>query len=389
MTLFLQIVAGFFVALILVGALAFWFIRRKIRKFTQNFGGIIEKALEQAMSGSMVPPFRMHLKLHESDDDEDSPFHHIDDVERLSEQFDGLGFERVADFDVTNMPLGIRGWIHAEHRLFAIVYDHPVGGAICDVSRRYTDMASWTASNSKYDGMNMPPGAHAVFLPESSVEELMQRVLEESPVNNIMPADREKFAYVVEAAYARTMNWNIERGGPTEQEIRRMAEINGDEATDEFVDQVQSAWKRAISEFLSEKALQLWKKDQSLTDAQFDRIQHRLTVIHNRIQPEQMMMAVFPDFELADANMDDEDSDAETRRQARIFEKLKALLRREPVPKAFEKLLQVAGQSEAWALQGSIAKPIQCDIWLRPDDDDVDEEDEEFDTSEYDDEISL
>ena len=382
MMLFLKIVAGFVVAIILVGLIVYFWIRRKLK----GFGGKIVKQmmeqLELASMGGPVPPFRLHLKT--VNEEEDIGFARIDDVERLTAEFLEAGFEIICDFQTVEIPLAMRAFRHGELNVYGVIYDHPIAGVFCDVTRRYRDQTSWTASSSQHHGMDPAPGSHPTFMPDSTVEKLLNKLIDDSPVNDILPATREDFVVRFESAYAREMNFRIERGGPTVQEIQRIAEINGQECDQQQIDAVQKQWKMAISDFLSEKAIAMWKKEQEIPAPVFARMKEQLIAIHNRFLPEQLMELVFPDF---DVEVDDEDFDEDAQRQRALFDKLSNWMRSSTAAEAFQKLLNAAGVASEWQHQGSAAKPVPAEIWLRPLD--ADDDEQEHDDTEYDEELEV
>jgi hypothetical protein len=59
----------------------------------------------------------------------------------------------------------------------------------------------------------------------------------------------QEFVGRFERAYAQIMDWHIARGGPTEAEIRRIAERSGKPCTDELVELIRGQWAAAIEIF--------------------------------------------------------------------------------------------------------------------------------------------
>ena len=384
MTLFLQIVAGFVVAIILVGLAVYFWIRRKLKGFGGKLIQQLAEQIEQAAMGGAVPPFRLHLR---TVSDGQVEFNNDEDVRTLTEEFLAAGFETICDFETVEIPLPLRAFRHVQHNAYGVIYDHPVAGVFCDVTRRYKDRRSWTVSSSSPHGMDPIPGSHPTFLPGAAVEELLNHLLEASPVNEMEEATREDFVVRFESAYAREMNYRIERQGPTEQEIRRIAEMNGQECDQQQIDAVQKQWKSAISEFLSEKAVAMWKKEQDVPPPVFARLQPQLVAIHDRMLPDELMNLVFEDFDLDDIE-DEELDDTTTRRMRTVWNQLQDWLRSNSFAEAFVQLLKTSGQSSKWQHQGSVSRPIPAEIWLRPSEDEEDQEDE-HDDSEYDEELEV
>ncbi|MFO0999816.1 MAG: hypothetical protein U0936_05745 [Planctomycetaceae bacterium] len=167
------------------------------------------------------------------------------------------------------------------------------------------------------------------------------------------------------------MNWRIERGGATEQEIRRVCEKNGQDCTAEQVEQIQGLWKSAIGEFLSEQLLLAWRKDSGMPAREYDRIAHRLVVVHKRLTPAQVLEASRSDFDGDDAD-DEEDQN---------LDKVKAWCSSESTISAFRKLIKQKGTETHWTLICELKKPLVAEIWERAEEEhsenDFDDDDED------------
>ena len=385
MALFLKIVAAFFVAICIFVVALIWFVKVKLRSFA---GDLMKQVM--AAATPTVPPFRMKIRPVDSEDIEWS---NETELNRLSEEFEVAGFEQISDYQTDDAPVALRAFYHPEQNSYGVIYEHPAAGYWCDVTRRYTDESSWTITSTKEHGMDSPPSSRVVFMPQEPIAVLFEKLLEVSPVNNIEPCSAEGFQKRFETGYAKEMNWQIDRGGPTEQEIRRIAEINGQECDQQMVDTIQEQWKSAIADFLSERVIQMWKKENPDSADERAGIQHRVTVVHNRSTSQQLMNAVFPDFcmddldelDADDFDLDDPDDRQEfeqLERRKALMQQLKMDLRAGSVRSAFEKLLTSAGVADQWKKLGEVARPINSDLWLQPefidDDDDEDSEDDEF-----------
>ncbi len=352
MLTFLKLVAAFLVALVVLIAAIIFFVRWKVRKFLKN---MMEAVETQASSG--VPPFR--IKLEPQDDDDEVEWFHEDDVKTQLQQFESSGFTLLGDYAVEGLPLKVRGFQHQDHNVYGVIYDHVAAGVWSDVVRRYEDESSWTVSSAKEHGMDAAPWHTPCFLPGQPVNELLNRLVESSPATGIQTTGADKFVSRFEAAYKREMNWRIERGGATEQEIRRVCEKNGQDCTAEQVEQIQGLWKSAIGEFLSEQLLRVWRKDSGMPAREFDRIADRLVVIHKRLTPAQVLEASRSDFDGDD--IDDEDDQA--------LGKVKAWCSSESPIFAFQRLIKEKGTETHWTLICELKKPLVAEIWERAEED--------------------
>ncbi|MEW4566079.1 hypothetical protein AB1K70_26415 [Bremerella sp. JC770] len=390
MELFLQIVGGAFVALVLFVAIAYFLIRWKLRSWLKSLGALIA----QGLAGS-VPPFRVKLTKRSSlEDPEDEwvPDEHVQQFESLKEQFEKLGFTKLEEFYIEEIVTPMCVLLDRDQSTMGVVYSHPAIGVWCDVVRRYQDGTGWTFGSTKYHGMDIPPFATQKFFPEESVEQIVTRFREEAPTADMVAITKEDFPAYFEKAYAREMDWRIERGGTTEEEIRRIAEINGDECTDETVRQVQLQWRTAIHEFLSDRALKRYRKQAELNSFEWDHLQSYGVVIHERMQAEQLLQVYdedyYPDINLEDeADEDDDEYSNELREQRekwnqRISE-LSAALSHGTPQQVFRDMLELKNGSDSqrtkWEFKSSLTEPVVADIWTRTyedsDEENWDEED--------------
>ena len=364
MLTFLKLVAAFLVALVVLIAAIIFFVRWKVRKFLKN----MMEAVETQASGG-VPPFR--IKLEPQDDEDEVEWFHDDDVKTQLQQFESSGFTLLGDYDVEGLPLKVRGFQHQDHNVYGVIYDHVAAGVWSDVVRRYEDESSWTVSSTKEHGMDAAPWHTPCFLPGQPVNELLNRLLESSPATGIQTTGADKFVSRFEAAYKREMNWRIERGGATEQEIRRICEKNGQVCTAEQVEQIQGLWKSAIGEFLSEQLLRTWRKDSGMPAREYNRIADRLVVIHKRLTPAQVLEAFRSDF-------DGDDSDEE---DDQVLNKVKAWCSTESPISAFRSLIKEKGTETHWTLICELKKPLVAEIWERAEEErsenDFDDDDED------------
>jgi hypothetical protein len=362
---FLKLVAAFIVAIVVLVVAVILFIRWKLRRFLKK---VIEAAGSQGSSA--VPPFR--IKLEPRGIDEETEWFHENDVKKQMQQFESSGFNPLGDFDVEGLPLQIRGYQHQDHQVYGVIYDHATAGVWSDVARRYSDETSWTVSSAKEHGMDAAPWHTPCFLQGQSVKELLCQLLESSPADGIQSAGADKFVSRFEAAYKREMNWRIERGGATEDEIRRICQKNGQDCTAEQVEQIQGLWKTAIGEFLSEQILIGWRKESRISSLEYDRISDRLVVIHKRLTPQQVLEASRCDSDDEDQDLDDEEDQMLTR--------IKAWCSAESSISAFQKLIEQKRAGARWKRIWDLKKPLVAEIWERiePDrhDKDLDDDDD-------------
>ncbi len=387
MELFLQIVGGVFVAMILFVVVVFLLIRWKLRSWIKSLGDMIAEGL---VGG--VPPFRVKLtKRSELDDPEEQwvQDEYVSQFEQYTEALESLGFTRLDDYMIEEVAMPVRMLVDSDQTTIGVVYCHPVVGVWSDVVRRYTNGTSWTFSSTKYHGMDIPPYATHKFFPDDSVEQMVNQFREQAPATDLVTFTKEELPSYFEKAYAKEMDWRIERGGVTEEEVRRIAEMNGDECTDETVRQIQLQWRTAIHHFLSERALKRYRKQADLNSFEWDHLQSYGVVVHERMQAEQLLQVIdedyYPDISHVcedDSDWDEDDAEEREQRQAwnRRIDELNDALHRGTPQQVFRDMIQLQNGSTSppskWEFKTSVTEPVAADIWTRTYVEDEDDEDD-------------
>ncbi|MEL6104990.1 MAG: hypothetical protein AAFU85_03085 [Planctomycetota bacterium] len=380
MMFFLQLVGAMLLALIILVIAVYLYVRYKIRKFikdiAEGFGEL----------SATVPPFRIKLTSREQaedelrdamgdDDEEEEFFMDEDSVEKHSKSFVGLGFRPISDFN-TDTVLNLRVLVHDQNSTFAVIYDHYSAGVWCDLYRGYRDGASWTYSSAKDPGMDIMPGHTQRFFPDVEVEEIAKQFWAQAPSDGIEIVADAEFARYFEKKYAEGMNWKIQRGGPTEEEIRRVAELSGDECTEEAIRSTQEQWATEISGFLGDLAIKQFNKQNDVSKQDAADREFRVFAVHERMPTQELLESIHQDFYLdMDEDLeDDEEEDPDTIKWRREFDRVSAVRESKTVIETFHAVLEESGKRDTYECLGAVSKPVEAEIWLRP----YDEEDEEF-----------
>ncbi|MHC2066624.1 hypothetical protein ACYFX5_04055 [Bremerella sp. T1] len=375
MWLFLQIVAGVFVAFMLTIFCAYLFIRWKLRGLAKS----LMEAISAGLHGG-VPPFRVKLmKRSDMDGDPDAAdeVDWISDDERpafeqLTQELQAVGFRMVEDYYIPELATAMRVLRDDDQVTRGIVYFHPIIGVWCEVGRKYEDDTGWSYSRVRAPGMDTPPFTVQKYFPDLTVEELVSKFREEAPREGAVVIHEENFPAIFEKAYAKEMDWHAERGGLSVKEIRRIAEINEDDCTEEGIRQVQLQWRTAITQFYSERALKRYRKQAELNSFQWEHLQGYGVVIHERMGAEELLQIYdeeyYPDV-LGDPTDDEEAKEIRAQRSEwnqRISDLEDALTRGKP-QQVFRDMVQLGNGStgQIWEFQTSVAEPVEADIWTR------------------------
>lgn len=264
-----------FFLLLLVGGyfgLKFWFRWKfgKILDQLKDFGG--------AMAPDMVPPMR--LNFHREDDlnwaDEEA-------LKRDTAFLLAEGFQQVGNFEGEETPVSMRAFVHTEKHILAAIQSVYGMRQWTDLVTRFADGTSWTFANLADHGMDCPPWRTAHFLPDLSIPDLLERCLADRPQGKAMlPASTADFPQVVSDAYAREMDWRMERGGVTVEEIERTLTKDNQTAEPQTIRMIQFGWRQVISEFLDDRYQQKFLEDGSISASEWEEVRDRVLVIHDR-----------------------------------------------------------------------------------------------------------
>jgi hypothetical protein len=159
------------------------------------------------------------------------------------------GFRDVGSWLVKEMNLPIRALAQPNEQVYAVAYDQirPTIPPFLDLVTRYEDGTSITYNNTTHTAgtvLDKPPGHEKVNAPGADPVTLYHRMLGERPRKPMLAARAQDFKARFEQAYADEMRWRAGRGGPTKDEIRRVAAASGRTVTDAEVDRAQQALKR-------------------------------------------------------------------------------------------------------------------------------------------------
>jgi hypothetical protein len=201
----------------------------------------IGKNLLQALGGTTKTPDR--ITLVKTDDLE---FSDEATIQKSVSHFQQLGFQDVGKFEIPEMTgVKLQAFCHEKHAVYGVIYEHERAGIWTDLVCRVKNGDSWhkltyNNSTSKLMGtMDKPPGSVSVKDAGAPIAKLLQRLIAERPQGELWSISAAQFTGFFEQAYADEMAWRKSRGGPTEQEIKRVANATGREFTDEQVQTVR------------------------------------------------------------------------------------------------------------------------------------------------------
>ena len=152
-------------------------------------------------------------------------------------------FSKLGEYQIFEMPdVTLAAFFSTRHSALAILYEHPTAGIWVDVCAEYESGESLTVSGAPTGGaLDHMPGHEKVFARGASVAGLVEKVLKLRKAEPCRALTAESFPQVFQDRYAEEMRWRALRGGPTTEEIRRVAEDSGVELTEGDIESVRDS----------------------------------------------------------------------------------------------------------------------------------------------------
>lgn len=375
MATFLQIVGavvlgliGLFVLLILLG---YFVLRRKMSQMGESFTGLVEAA--EAISQT-VPPFRVTLE----------PASHREWVEKekaeaICEVLDSRGCTRIGRFTSVPPTVLMEAWHLPEHSLFVTLYEHPVGGLWIEAGCEFEDDTLFSYSNGPNHRMGNPPWTTCEFRTGTPVDELLDAVIAERPDKPVRPTSAESFPARFEAAWSRDMDWRIEQGGPSEEEILATIETGLAQETDseeaaiqalsvasemEMVQQIRSLWRERINDLREVQLRESYIVASEVTALEWDRIRDRVIFIHDELTAEDL--AEHMEQYLYEDIGPDEEFDYDDDQYEEVRGSLAQQMESDSARTVFAESVARQATSKRHEKIGTTTDPVEADVWLAP-----------------------
>lgn len=302
---FLQMVAAVFVAFIVLVVVGYFWIRWKLRGLTEKWTDGMEKMLKHMQSAGAgllyVPP--MTIELTPAGDDDIT---NKQDFEFATMEVQNLGFHRGGLFRLGEIGAICRALFHPDRKLDAVVCEHPLIGVWVEFCAQFPDGTSMTYLNSKQtSGLDHPPGRDNRNFPDEQVANVWERFRRALIDRSLPNVTADSFQQRYEEAYDREMEWRMERGGVTEDEVRRCVEMAGGEFSEDHCRMVQQTWRMRIAQFKDEQLREAFAEGSKMSIAEYERKRDRLVFIHDQTAASQLLM------HLKYSDDDDEQEDIE------------------------------------------------------------------------------
>jgi hypothetical protein len=215
-----------------------------------------------------------------------------------------------------------------------------------------------TYTTAKETGLERPP--HKLlerFEPDDDPGQVYERFLARRPSKPLQAASAELFKGYFERAYAEDMDWRFERGGFSEDEIRKNLEAKGTKASDDQVQQVHGIMQAQVNQWLQTKLRENFRARANIADGKWRSLEDRIVFVHDRLSGEEVkgVFAAFLDW-----------SDEDTAQES--ADKAEKLAGEAPPREAFARMLAMLPAERTVKKLGHITDPVAADVYLGPDD---------------------
>ncbi len=270
MTTFLSALGAVFAVLLVGIVVVFFYIRTRWRSFARDLG-----ELGKAVTKPNLPS-RIELEAVE-----DPEWSDAEEVERASGALRSRGFETIGSFRVTGIPdLLLHALCNRVERCYATICDTRPG-TWTDVMVAYESGEELTVSNRPRAGQLDRPGDLKLRVePGVTPSRLVNSILAHRGKGPFSQATPEEFASRYSASHARHMDWRNERGGPTIEEVRRIATVSGQEVDEATVRATYELERCLYARKLDEECLEVYVRQSGVDAEELEDLGEDLLVIH-------------------------------------------------------------------------------------------------------------
>lgn len=326
-----------FVLLLIVALLIAW----KVRSFFKGLG----EALKQA--GLTATPSTIHLERAASPVWQDAA-----KVAANVDAFRAAGFQDVGIFTIPEMPgVQLQGFCNPGEGFYGVVYEHPQAGVWCDVVIKYESGESLTASNAPMGHeLDHMPGRDKVYDKAADVASLLAKARAARQPQPAIAHTADAFVAMFEKSYAEEMEWRDKRGGPTDEEIERVArEMKDGDTSPETIEATRSALRAQAAERLEERCL-----DAFVASGQAPDIDREQLVAITDMSTIEIELADIAEYLQPDAA------------EGFVLDEFLTPHRNKPPREAFRAVVFDLPLRRAYRHLGSVEEPVGADIWVRP-----------------------
>lgn len=356
MSTFLSIVGGVVVGFLLLIAAGFVWFRIKVGHLGALVAGL-----------QNLPPFRIRLVP-----SAEAPWRDTEALAALTSGFESMGYEPVGDFEIPEMEgTAVRGFRNDGAGILAAIYDVPPVGIVVDLVLDLLDGTRLHLTTAPQDGLDQPTGVYRVRVSldtddPDTPRQLHARLLMESRGREPMLLD-SSFEHAFVEAYTQEMNWRIQRGGVTADEIRREAEMSGQsEPSDQTVEMIRAAWRNAIDEFVGDEVRRAWLSQSAMALTDWERDRDRFVVVHEYGDESEHIDTLA--WTIVEGTIPEDDDEAMDRSWEAARQRLAPAFEGVGLREGFAAAQQLLPEKRRYELLGRLDDPWPADCYLVPED---------------------
>lgn len=281
MALFLQALGVIFLAALLLVAAGLLVLGLKVRRVIRTL---------KATAGPFAAAFTAQPATIHLEGPRTLAWKNPGAVHALADPLAPLGYHDAGQFAVREIDgLFVWAFVNPSETAYAVVYEHPAGLVWMDFVTRYQDGTMLTVtSTDQREPLEKRPGDHKIYVAGANTAELHRRHLAERADRPKEPVSAGTFREAFERAYADEMAWRNSRGGPTEQEIRAIAERSGMTVNDEEIESTREAMAWQAAAGLDEALRQRFTETAALPPRQWEVVRDRFLFVHDRLTPKML-----------------------------------------------------------------------------------------------------
>lgn len=227
------------------------------------------------------------------------------EVRKLCQDFEQIGFRGLGDMAFTPLD-GILGVLMVHPNGYgAVVYDHPQMGVWADVIASHQERGGLIVTSVPLGPqLTVPPFSEKYYQPGATAAELwalFQEKLPGFPADKLFPLTRDTMIRRCESAYADETDWRNAQGGPSEQQVRSIAQQNPNhrKLSDEQVAQATEL-QRAFARSGLAQGLRQRLRDGMTSEEKLQFRSDELVIIHDQLTQDELL-------ETLQAHIDDEE----------------------------------------------------------------------------------
>jgi hypothetical protein len=207
-----------------------------------------------------------------------------------SQQFLALGFVSAGTFTIPETGgLQLAAFVHEGEQLYGVAYDHEKIPPNVDIVCDYEDGSEMCASNTKIgETVERQPEVVSIRLDGGSVCELLEAVQRHETASPRIKIQGDRFAEGFKASYARSMNWKLKNGGTSREEIRRQAQQDGTEVTDELIEETYKSMRGDYVTELQSGCISQYLDQARPSPTEWERIEHRVFAVPETLTAEEV-----------------------------------------------------------------------------------------------------